>query len=308
MSITKLSAGIAAVSLGLALSACGGDPTSDDSSSDDTSSSSSDSITIGSAAFPENEIIAEIYAQALEAKGVKVTKKLNIGAREVYIPALESGEIDLLPEYSGNLLSYLDKDATATSAEDIDEALDDAVPEGLEVLDPAPAEDKDSLNVTSDFAAKNNLKTIADLKNVDGLKLGANPEFNERAYGIPGLDKIYGITGIEFIPISDGGGPKTLKSLLDGDIDVADIYSTTPSIVENDLVTLEDPESLIAAQNVVPLINEKKASDAVEDVLDKVSAALTTEDLLDLNGKNQGADKTAPAELAKQWLTDKGLI
>ncbi|KAA1395297.1 ABC transporter substrate-binding protein [Aeromicrobium ginsengisoli] len=303
MSITKLTAGLAVAALGLSLSACGSDPT-------DTGGkkSASDTITVGSAAFPENEIIAEIYAQALEAKGVKVKKKLNIGAREVYIPALKKGEIDLLPEYSGNLLSYLDPKATATSEADIEEALDNALPDNLEVLDAAKAEDKDSLNVTPDFAAKNNLKTIADLKNVKGLTLGANPEFKERAYGIPGLEKVYGITGIKFVPIGDGGGPKTLKSLLDGDIDVADIYSTTPSILANKLVTLEDPQNLIAAQQVIPLINDEKASDKVEKILDDISAQLTTADLLDLNSKNQGADKTAPAVLAKEWLTSKGLI
>ncbi len=136
------------------------------------------------------------------------------------------------------------------------------------MLDAAKAEDKDSLNVTSEFASKNSVKTIADLKSVNGLKLGANPEFRTRAYGIPGLEKVYGITGIKFAAISDGGGPKTLKALVDGDIDVADIYSTTPSIVANKLVTLEDPKNLIAAQNVVPLIADKKASDKVEDVLD----------------------------------------
>jgi osmoprotectant transport system substrate-binding protein len=301
MSITKLTAGVAAVALGLSLSACGSDPTEGEKSAGDT-------ITVGSAAFPENEIIAEIYAQALEAKGVKVKKKLNIGAREAYIPALKNGEIDLLPEYSGNLLTYLDPKATATSEADIEEALDDALPDNLEVLDAAKAEDKDSLNVTPEFAAKNNVKTIADLKNVKGLKLGANPEFKERAYGIPGLEKVYGITDIKFVPISDSGGPKTLKSLLDGDVDVADIYSTTPSILANKLVTLEDPKNLIAAQQVIPLINDKKASDKVEKILDDISAQLTTADLLDLNSKNQGADKTAPDVLAKQWLTDKGLI
>ncbi|MRJ75275.1 glycine/betaine ABC transporter [Aeromicrobium sp. SMF47] len=303
MSITKLTAGLAAAALGLTLSACGGDPTSDDSKK-----SAGDTITVGSAAFPENEIIAEIYAQALEAKGVKVEKKLNIGAREVYIPALEKGEIDLLPEYTGNLLAYFDKDATATSPEQVDDALEDVLPKALEVLDPAPAEDKDSLNVTAQYAAENNLKSIGDLKTVGSFKLGANPEFKERKYGIPGLESVYGLTDIEFVPISDGGGPKTLKSLLDDDIQVADIYSTTPSILANKLVTLEDPENLIAAQNVIPLINEKKASDKVEDVLDDISAVLTTEDLLELNSKNQGADKTAPDVLAKQWLTEKGLI
>jgi len=297
----RLAAVLSVWALGLTLTACGGDPTEGEQSATDT-------ITVGSAAFPENEIIAEIYAQALEAKDIKVEKKLNIGAREAYIPALENGEIDLLPEYTGNLLLYVDKNATATSPEDVVNALDDALPEGLEVLGAAKAEDKDSLNVTSEFSEQEGVKSIADLKKIDGLKVGANPEFKERPYGVPGMEKVYGITGIEFTAISDSGGPATLKALLDGKVDVANIYSTTPSIVENDLVTLEDPENMIAAQNVIPLINSDKATDEVKEVLDGISAELTTEDLLDLNGKNQGEDKTAPAELAKQWLTDKGLI
>jgi osmoprotectant transport system substrate-binding protein len=304
MTIRRPLAALAAAALGLTLTACG----SDDPTSSTGDKSASDTITVGSAAFPENEIIAEIYAQALEAKGVKVKKKLNIGAREAYIPALEDGSIDLIPEYTGNLLTYFDKNATATSAADVEEALDDALPDSLEILDVSKAEDKDSLNVTPELAEKEGLKTIEDLKKIDGLKLAANPEFKERSYGIPGMETIYGITGVKFTPISDGGGPATLKALLDGKVDVADIYSTTPSILANKLVTLEDPKNLIAAQNVVPLINEDKATDTVEDVLDKISAQLTTEDLLDLNAKNQGSDKTAPAELAKQWLTDKGLI
>jgi osmoprotectant transport system substrate-binding protein len=301
MTICKLTAALAATAVGLSLAACGGDPTDGDKAASDT-------IVVGSAEFPENAIIAEIYAQGLEAKGIKVKKKLNIGAREAYIKALEKGEIDLVPEYSGNLLSYYDPKTTATSPEQIDEALDEALPDTLEVLDASAAEDKDSLNVTPELAAKEGLKTIADLKKIDGLKLGANPEFKTRSYGIPGLEKVYGITGVKFTPISDGGGPATVKALLDGDVDVADIYSTTPSIVENKLVTLEDPENLIASQNVIPLITDKKASDKVEKALDAISAQLTTQDLLDLNGKNQGSDKTAPAALAKEWLTSKGLI
>ena len=300
MSPIKLTAGLAAAALGLSLAACGGDPT-------EGKKAASDTITVGSADFPENEIIAEIYAQGLEAKGVKVTKKLKIGAREAYIPALKNGEIDLIPEYSGNLMSFLDKDATATSPEEIEDAIEDALPDNLEILDAAPAEDKDSLNVTAEFASKNSVKTIADLAKIDGLKLAANPEFETRPYGVPGLKKLYGVE-VDFQPVSDSGGPNTLKALLDGDVDVADIYSTTPSITANKLVTLEDPKNLIAAQNVIPVINDDKSSDKVEDALDAISAKLTTEDLLDLNAKNQGADKTSAAELAKQWLTDKGLI
>lgn len=302
----KLAAIAVATTLGLGLAACGGDPT--ETTGTPESQSGDGTITVGSAAFPENEILAEIYAQALEAEGVTVEKKLNIGAREVYVKALQNGEIDLVPEYSGNLLTYFDAEATATSTEEVEEALDDALPEGLETLDAAAAENKDSLNVTSDFAEANDLTTIGDLADLDTVKLGANPEFESRAYGVPGMEDVYGIDGIEFTAISDGGGPATLKALLDGDINVADIYSTTPSIVENDLVTLEDPENMIAAQQVVPLINEAKATDEVEDVLDAIAAQLTTEDLLELNGKNQGDDKTDPAVLAKEWLTEKGLI
>ncbi len=298
---TRLMTALTVAALGLTLTACGGDPTEGEKAATDT-------ITIGSAAFPENEIIAEIYAQALEAKDVKVEKKLNIGAREAYIPALENGEIDLLPEYSGNLLLYVDKDATATAPDEVIAALGDALPENLEILEASEAEDKDSLNVTPEFSEKEGVTSIADLKKIKGLKVGGNPEFKERPYGVPGMEKLYGITGVKFTAISDSGGPATLKALLDGKVDVANIYSTTPSILANKLVTLEDPESMIAAQNVVPLINSDKASDEVKEVLNGISAELTTADLLDLNSKNQGDDKTAPAELAKQWLTDKGLI
>jgi osmoprotectant transport system substrate-binding protein len=294
---TRLTAALAVGALGLTLAACGGDPTEGDKSASDT-------ITVGSAAFPENEIIAEIYAKALQDKGIKVKKKLNIGAREAYIPALKNGEIDLLPEYTGNLLTYLDKNATATSADDVKAALADALPANTTILDTAPGEDKDSLNVTSAFSKKEGVKTIADLKKVKGLKLGANPEFKERPYGVPGMEKVYGITGVKFTAISDSGGPATLKALLDGKVDVANIYSTTPSIIANKLVTLEDPKSMIAAQNVVPLINEDKATDEVKEVLNAVSKALTTEELLELNEKNQGEDKVAPAELAKEWVAE----
>lgn len=301
-SLRRIGAALALASMAtLALGACGSDPT-------EGAAAPSDTIVVGSAAFPENEIIAEIYAQALEAKGVQVSTKLQIGAREAYIPALEKGEIDLLPEYTGNLLAYVDPEATATSADDVAAALPKALPEGLEVLDVSKAEDKDSLNVTKATADKYGLSTIADLSKLPQISLGAQPEFRTRSYGVPGLEKVYGLEGIDFTSISDGGGPTTLKALLDGKINVADIYSTTPSILENDLVTLEDPESLIAAQNVVPLINSDKASDEVTEVLNEISAKLTTQDLLEMNSKNQGADKAEPAVLAKQWLTDNGLI
>ena len=289
-----------ALTLAASVAACGGDPLKEAPGG----TGDSKTITVGSAAFPESEIIAEIYAQALESKGIAVKKQLNIGAREVYIPALKNGEIDLIPEYTGNLLTYLEPRATATAPDDVTSALKKAVPSGLAVLEPAPAEDKDSLNVTASFAEEHGLKTIADLAKIDGLRLAANPEFKQRAYGIPGLERVYGIKGIVFTPISDGGGPATVKALVSGKVDVADIYSTTPSIAANKLVTLEDPKNLIAAQNVVPLISKDKANSEVVEVLNAVSESLTTDELLNLNEANQGDDKKAPAVLAKQWVAE----
>lgn len=287
------------------LAACGSDPT--DTSSDD-SDSSSDVVVVGSAGFPESEIIGEIYLQALEAEGIEVSSQFQIGAREAYIPALENGEISVIPEYSGNLLAYFDAESGASTPEEVEAALPDALPDGLEVLDAAPAENKDSLNVTSEFSAENSVTSIADLANLDSVSIAANPEFSERSYGIPGLESVYGIENIDFTAISDGGGPATVAALLNGSVDVANIYSTTPSITENNLVTLDDPENLIAAQNVIPLISSAAASDQVVEILNAVSAELTTDDLLKLNARNQGSDNESPSALATSWLEEKGLI
>jgi osmoprotectant transport system substrate-binding protein len=301
MSKRTFGIGAALAAAALALTACGGDPT-------ESGASDADTIVVGSADFTEAEIVAEIYAQALEAKDVKVEKKLRIGAREAYIPALQDGEIDLIPEYTGNLLLYFDKNATATEPGAVEDALEDALPDKLEVLEPAPAEDKDSYNVTRELSESEGITSIGDLAKLGTVKVGANPEFETRPYGVPGLKKVYGVKDVEFTAISDAGGPATIKALKDGDVDVANIYSTTPSIAANDLVTLEDPENLIAAQNLVPLINDAKSSDVVEDTLDAVSQQLTTEDLIELNGRVDGDEKASAATVAKEWLQEKGLI
>jgi len=306
MKLNRTLGGLTAAVLALSLAACGGsDPTK--SSSGSGSSGSSKSIVVGSAAFGESEILAEIYAQALKAKGVDASTKLDIGAREAYIGAIKDGTIGLVPEYTGNLLTYFDPNATATSPTDVNAALAKAVPSDLKVLDPAPGEDKDSLNVTSDFAQKNGLTSIADLAKVKGLKLAANPEFKTRAYGIPGLEKFYGIKDISFTPINDGEGPATLKALTSGQVDVADIYSTTPSITANKLVTLEDPKNMIAAQNVVPLIRDDADSDTVTQVLNSVSTKLTTDALLELNTAFAADSKPTAAQVASDWLKKNGL-
>ena len=274
-----------------------------------TSSSTKTTVTIGSAAFPENVVLGNIYGQALAANGFTVKYHLSIGQRAAYIPALKKGEVNLIPEYSGSILNFLSKSATANTPSDVKAALDKVLPKGLTALTPSSAADSDSINVTPAFAAKYNLVSIADLKNVPNLTLGANPEFQTRPDGIKGLESVYGLTGISFKSINDSGGPDTLKDLLDGTVDAADIYSTTPSILANKLVTLTDPKSLFASQEVVPIVSTSKVSAKLTAVLNKVSAALTTKDLLEFNTETSDAtNPVAPVVVAQNWLKKANLF
>jgi len=289
----------------LALTACSsGDPLASDDSTSGAKASSS-TITVGSAAFPENEILAYIYADALKDAGVNTTVKANIGQRDVYIAALKDGSIDLVPEYTGNLLQFFDKDATAQGADAVYSALQKAVPTGYEVLDQAPGQDADSYNVTKKFSEDNHITSLADLAAYKGsLKVGANPEFATRPYGIPGLKSQYGVTAT-LVPIADGGGANTQKALADGTVQLADIYSSDPSIAKNGFVTLADPKNMILAQNVVPLINSKKVDDKVKETLNKVSAKITTDELGAMLEKSYN-EKAAADKIASDWVAANG--
>jgi len=298
-----------ALALGtLGLAACSsGDPLAADTPRS-SGSASGGSIVVGSAAFPENEILAYVYAGALNANGIQASVKPNIGARDVYLAALTDGSIDLVPEYTGNLLQYYDAGTTALSSEQVYAELQSALPAGFQVLEQAQAQDADSYNVTEQFSQQYGVTSLADLKKVPiPLSVAANPEFATRPYGIPGLKEVYGVDAT-LVPVSDSGGPNTLKALLDGQVQLADIYSTTPSIAQNKLVTLEDPEHLILAQNVVPLISSAKASDKVAQVLNTVQRALTTEDLIAMNTKSSGDAKESAQQIASEWLSQKKLF
>lgn len=299
--LVALAAVVAAV---LPLSACGGDPTAGGGSGD------SSTITIGSANFPENELLAEIYAQALEAKGVKVNRKFNIGARELYIKALKDGSIDMLPEYNGALLAYLsgqDVPKDVSTPDQVYNALQKVLPSGTQTLPQAAAEDKDTLTVTSETASKYHLKTIDDLKPVASkLVLGAGPEFKSRYQGIVGLKDLYGITFKQFKPL-DPGGPLTKAALSKGDIQVGNVFSTDSSIVTEKWVVLDDTKNLFLAQNIVPIIRKSKVNDKVTSAINEVSKALTTEDLTKYLAEVQ-VDKKDSATVAKQYLSDKGIV
>lgn len=293
----------------LPLSSCGGDPTSTEDSG--SGSGSSSTITVGSANFPENVLLAEIYAQALEAKDVTVKTKLNIGARELYLKALEDGSIDMLPEYNGALLAGLSEGGTipagVNTTEQVNAALQKVLPNGTQILDSSPAEDKDTLTVTSATASKYQLKTIEDLKPVAStLTIGAGPEFEKREQGLVGLKKVYGLTFKEFKPL-DVGGPLTKAALKKDDVQVANIFSTDSAIVTDKLVVLEDTKTLFPAQNITPIIRSSKVTPTVEDAANAVSKALTTEDLTAYLAK-VAVEKQDPKTVAKEFLTDKGLV
>ncbi len=278
---------------------------SDPTKTDTGSQAPSDTIVVGSANFQENALLAEIYAEALRAKGVTVTTKLNIGSREAYIPGLLDGSIDLIPEYTGNLLLYFDENATAVASDEVFTALQSAVPDKLTVLEKSAAEDKDAVVVTQATADKYSLQSIGDLKAVAGdLTFGGPPEFKTRPDGIPGLQKNYGVTFGSY-KITDPGGPITVSALKNGQVDAADLFTTDPSIVENNFVMLDDPENNFAAQNVLPLINKAKASDTVTSTLNAVSAKLDTQTLTDLLKKVYAKEDSTT--VAKDWLSSVGL-
>lgn len=300
----RIIAGVAALGLTASLAACGSDPFGSDEKV------SLGTITIGSQGFAESDILAQLYGQVLADNGYSVDYELSIGSRETFIPALQDGSIDLIPDYAGNLLYGADPEATATSTVDVMSALPSVLePLGLIVADSAQAEDADALVVTKEFAEEHSLESIADLAPIaKKITIGANTEFEGRSYGRDGLASVYKVKGWTFKAIDDYGGPGTLSDLLAGNIQVADIYTTTPSIKANDLVVLTDPKNLIAAQNVVPLFNTDAYSVAVANLVNRVSNILTTEELMTLNEISVGDSKPSPEKVAKDWLVENDLL
>jgi osmoprotectant transport system substrate-binding protein len=294
----RLAIGAVVVGAALALSGCAsGDPLDPG-----TEPATGETIVVGSQAYYSNEIVAEIYAQALENAGFEVERQFQIGQRDAYLPALESGEVDLFPEYTGNLLQFYSPDTTATASDEVYAELVDALPEGLTVLEQSSATDQDSYNVTAAFAEENSLVTIGDLAGLSApLTLGGAPELEERPYGPTGLLEVYGVT-VGFTATGD----TTVEDLLAGTVNIANVYSADPRIQTEGLVTLGDPEGLFLASNVVPLVNAEIA-DQIADIINAVSAKLTPEGLVALNVQST-VDQMSSADIATAWLTENGLI
>jgi osmoprotectant transport system substrate-binding protein len=291
------------------LAACGGggDPLAPASSpaagGNGGSTGAAGSVKVGSADFPESALLAEIYAQALEAKGMTVTRQFNIGSRETYLKAISGGEVDVLPEYSGTLLTFFDKNAKVTQPDEVYAALQKAVPQGLSVLDKSAAEDKDSIAVTKETADAWSLKAIPDLTAHQAeLTLGAPPEFKTRQRGLVGLKSVYNVVPKEFRALQSQAAVAALKN---GQVKAANIFSTDPSIAANGFVVLDDPQSLFGSDNVVPLVRTEKA-DSLKAALNPVAAKLDTTSLADMV-KQVVVDKKDVSEVAKTWLASAGL-
>jgi len=295
----------------LVLAACGGGSASPLGSSAPPSGAASSGggtpIVVGAANFTESQVLAEVYAQALKAKGLDASTAPPIGSREVYIKALQDNSIQIVPEYTGNLLLFVDKNATATTQDELASALPTALqPDNLKIGTVSAAADQDVYVVTKEFSQQNNLTSLADLSKVSSnVVLGGPSELAGRAYGPEGLKGVYGATLKQFKPY-DSPAVKT-KDLLDGKIQMGEYFTTESAIVDNGFVPLADPQSMILPQNVVPLMRGDVADDPqVKAALDPVQAALTTEELTALN-KQVDVDKMDPNEVAAEWLKSKSL-
>ncbi len=300
--------GVAVVAcLALVVGACGGG--GNDALGGGGSQGGGSTVTVGSTNFSEQLILAQMYAAVLTKAGVKVDTRLNLGNREIVFPALEKGDIDLLPEYNGSVLSFLDPKATQTSSQEVNTALAAKLDaKGLVALDPSPAEDKDGWAVTRQTADRYGLAKLSDLKGKAGqLVVGGPPELKTRPAGIPGLKKVYGIEDFKQFKSLDAGGPLTTSALNKGDIDIGRVFTTQGAIAANGWVLLVEDKPLEPAQNIVPIGRKDAMTDQVKQALNGISAKITTEELTKLN-KLVDVDKEDPEKVANDWLTQQGLL
>jgi osmoprotectant transport system substrate-binding protein len=266
-------------------------------------------VTIGAVAFPENQILGEMYAQTLEDAGFTVNRQLNLESREVLQPAIEDGQIDIAPEYLSSLLLFFDPEAESSGdPEEVRSALEEHLSgAGQVLLESSEAQDQNALVVTQETADEFGLTATSDLAPVAGeLTLGGPPECPERPFCIPGFQETYGIEFGQFVPL-DVGGPLTVEALQNGDIQVALLFSTDPAIQENGWVLLEDDQQLQSAENITPVVRQEVLDDTIEERLNAISAALTTETMTELNGR-VSIDGEDPAEVATSFLEDNGLL
>ncbi|MEU2071430.1 ABC transporter substrate-binding protein [Streptomyces anulatus] len=321
MSRTSRIAGavVGMVALAGSLAACGGDSLEKEKGGSGSSAGDGKkgSLVVGSASFTESKVLAELYAQILGDAGYS-TSITTVKNRELYEPSLEKGEIDVVPEYAATIAEFLNakvngaKEAQAAPVASGDAAATVAAleklagPLGLKVLPAGKAVDQNAFAVSKEFAEKNKLTTLSDLgKSKIKVKIAAGDECEVRPFCAPGLKKTYGIdvTGIDPKGV---GTPQSKQAVRDGKVQL--VLTTTTDAVLDGLVFLEDDKKLQNADNVLPVLNAADAgSPEIAAALGKLTSALTTEDLAELNRKVD-AERAKPADVAKEYLESKGLI
>ncbi|MFI9308058.1 ABC transporter substrate-binding protein [Streptomyces triculaminicus] len=308
-------AGVTALTAGLA--ACGGDSLEKSAGgAGGPAKPGQESLVIGSASFTESKILAEIYARLLRDAGYSTSIK-TADARELYEPELEKGEIDVVPEYAATLAEFLNKKQNGKDAPQVASADAEATvkalrklaePRGLKVLDAGGAVDQNAFAVTSEFAKEHQLKTLSDLgKAKQPVKLAAGDECSQRPFCKPGLEKTYGIeiSGIDPLEV---GSTQAKQAVKDGKDQLLLTTTTDATLEQFGLVLLEDDKKLQNSDNVLPVVNAKKAgSQKITDALGKLTRVLTTADLTELN-KKVDAQRLKPADVAAQYLKEKRLL
>jgi osmoprotectant transport system substrate-binding protein len=305
-------------SLVLLLAACSGgeEPSAGDSegaagsepATEEESEIERGEVTIGSTDFTEQQIVGEMYALVLEDAGYTVDRRYQLGSREVVFPALQSGELDITAEYVGTLLEFINGGAGEATS-DTDETLgllEEQLDENLTVLEPSEAQDSNALAVTQETASQLNLSRVSDLEGQNDLVLGGPPECPQRPLCLPGYEETYGLEFASFRPL-DAGGPLTTEALNNGDIDVGLVFSTLGAIAANDWVVLEDDKGLQPAENIIPAVRKDVLNGEVEELLNSVSAALTTEKVIELN-RRVDIDGEAAEDVALEFLETEGVL
>lgn len=264
------------------------------------------------ASAQEGILVSQVYAAAIKAAGIQAVVEAAQATAKDQISSLKTGSSDIAPAYSRELLESLEPSVEAESAADVVNALKKALPEGISMLDAAKAQDSDNLVVTAATAEKYQLKSIEDLAKVcKTLVLGGPAGFQLSSRGLAGLGSDYNCVPKKYValePLFDGSKEDVLWALLRDEIQVADIHSSAPSIVDNALVPLTDTKQLFPAQNVVPLVDSKTVPPEVQKIINKVSAALTTEELANLSRLAQDRHFGDVSEVATAWLSQVGLV
>ncbi|MFD5766654.1 ABC transporter substrate-binding protein [Streptomyces sp. NPDC127049] len=311
---------LGAAALAVSLAACGGDSLEQGKEkSSGGSGGDKGSLVVGAAAFTESKVLAELYAQLLRDEGYEVSIT-TVKNRELYEPALEKGEIDVVPEYAATLAEFLNAKVNGPKAPEekpvasgdakatVDALRKLAEPRGLKVLDAGEAVDQNAFAVSKEFAEKNKLKTLSDLGAAKlKVKIAAGDECAVRPFCAPGLKKTYGIdvTGVDPKGV---GTPQAKQAVKDG-VDQLVLTTTTDATVDSfGLVFLEDDKQLQNADNVLPVVNAKEAgAPEVTAALDKITKVLTTADLAELNRKVD-AERAKPEDVAAAYLKEKELV